>query len=243
MKRMLVAIALVLMFPACDKSSDSKADKSGDPADRSSQLNEAAELVKQRDPEKGREMEENLRQIEKSKGDLAATRGRDNLCQLLDQALIREVFALQKDVELKVSDSGIVCTYSWEDDGVAYSASLNFSSSKPMSASAAKAQWDKLNAMPMIADSDLGRVKGVGEQAIWGDLGGGQLRVLAKGNIFYVSVRRDSPAWTMAAMGFQSPLQDGKQLSKEEAEALQEKARDASKKDAIKLAKKIVTRL
>lgn len=226
MKKLLVVALGSLLLSACEKSNDS--------TKKSSQLDESIDQIKKLDPEKGAE-------IEKSVGKLAEATGRDNLCELLTPQLVRSAFELSEDVKLENKDSDIICSYTWEQDGRTFDASLNFSSAKPMSASAAKAQWDKLAAMPMMVDKDLGPVAGVGEQAIWSDVAGGQLRVLAKGNVFYVSVKQIDAAWLMASMNVNMP--GIKKMTKEEAESEKAKARDASKARAVKIAQTVVTKL
>lgn len=226
MKKLLVIALGSLLLSACDKSSNS--------AEKASQLDESIDQIKKIDPKKGAE-------IESSVGKLAQATGRDNLCELLTPQLVRSVFALSEDMKLDNEDSTVICSYTWEQDGRTFDASLNFSNAKPMSASEAKAQWDKLKAMPLMVEKDLGPVTGVGEQAIWSDVAGGQLRVLAKGNLFYVNVKQVDAAWVMASMNMALP--GIKKMTKEEAEGEKNKARDASKTHAMKIAQMVLTKL
>lgn len=225
MKKLLLLMSAICLLAACDKS--------GDSSDNTSQLEESVDQIKQVDPDKGDE-------LEKATDEVAKTTGRDNLCDLLTPQLVKSVFSPPKGTEFENNDDETICSYSWQQDERTFMASLNFSSTKPMSAEAAQQQWDKLKSLPVTKKNDIEPVSGVGEKAVWSKLGGGQLRVLAKGNMFYVSVEQKDMDWMKVRMG--SPTAD-KSMTKAKAETEKTEARAESKKYAVEIAKEVVAQL
>lgn len=115
---------------------------------------------------------------------------RGDLCELLNEDLVRETFELSADIVLEKDDDDIICSYDWKVEAtniIFYSVSLNFASGGQRDDAAAQAVWESQNES-IYKDKNLQEVPGVGDQATWSTLGGGQLRVLADGYIFYVSL-------------------------------------------------------
>lgn len=73
-----------------------------------------------------------------------------------------------------------------------YSVSLNFARGEKRTASQIDGVWKSQNEA-LYNRHQLQDVSGVGDKASWTVLGGGQLRVAAKGLIFYVSVSLTHP--------------------------------------------------
>lgn len=133
-----------------------------------------------------------LEQTEKLEDDesFAGSSKRKDICQLLTKADIRSVFELSDVEEIKQNKiKSAICSYKWEVSGettLFYSFSLNFARGEKRNSSQINAVWRNQNDK-LYKRHNLQEVSGVGDKATWSKLGGGQLRVAAKGYIFYVS--------------------------------------------------------
>ncbi len=109
-------------------------------------------------------------------------------CDLLHENLVKKIFDLPEDVTFDKTDEYDVCMYGWssEDTRSFYSLSLNFASGGKRSDENAREIWDEQDKI-VYKGIDMLDVHGVGQRASWSSLGGGQLRVLAEGYIFFVS--------------------------------------------------------
>lgn len=126
---------------------------------------------------------------------------RTDLCELLNEDLIKTTFNLSSEVVLKKDDGKNICSYEWSVNDGWYSISLNFARGGQRSDSSAQAVWESQN-KGIYADKNMQEVTGVGDKATWSNLGGSQLRVLYDGYIFYISLMDypDDPAMTTQKM-------------------------------------------
>lgn len=124
-----------------------------------------------------------------SEGPRSGAEERGDLCELLNEDLVRETFGISPNIVFEKENEDILCSYGWteEDTNIFYSISLNFATGGQRDAAAAQAVWESQNE-GVYKDKDMQEVSGVGDRATWSTLGGGQLRVLADGYIFYVSL-------------------------------------------------------
>lgn len=115
---------------------------------------------------------------------------RDDICKLLTEKDIQLVFDLSDTIEINQKKTrNAICTYDWEAPGkkfMNYSVSLNFARGGKRTKSQIDAAWQSQN-KSVYKKHKPQKVSGVGDRATWSSLGGGQLRVAAKGYIFYVS--------------------------------------------------------
>ena len=109
-------------------------------------------------------------------------------CDLLHENLVKKTFDLTENVTFDKTDEYDICMYGWasEDARRFYSLSLNFTPGGQRSEESARQVWEEQE-KAVYNDMDTRDVFGVGQKASWSNLGGGQLRVLANGYIFYVS--------------------------------------------------------
>lgn len=122
---------------------------------------------------------------------------RSDLCELLQESDVREVYELADTVEIeqkpKAHGNGLyICSYEWTDPasaGVFHFSALNFSGVGKVSSSEANEVWETQNDR-IYNDHGLQSVENVGSKASWSTLGGGQLRVYAKKYIFFVEASR-----------------------------------------------------
>lgn len=110
-------------------------------------------------------------------------------CELLNETLVRQTFGLPGDLSFDITDEYDICMYGWASENASsfYSLSLNFAPGGRRSEESVQAAWKSQNE-GVYKDKDMQKVAGVGKQATWSSLGNGQLRVLAKGYIFYVTL-------------------------------------------------------
>lgn len=120
----------------------------------------------------------------------AGSSKRKDICLLITESDIREIFALDNDVKIEQKKNrSASCTYKWESsDGnrMFYRVSLNFAKGEKRSKNQIDKIWENQN-NTVYKKRELQKISGVGDKASWSDLGGGQLRVSNNGYIFYVS--------------------------------------------------------
>ena len=106
----------------------------------------------------------------------------EDLCELLNEDLVKFTFNLSEDMVFEKSDSETICMYDWSNDAVNvfYSVSLNFAPGGQRSEADAMQVWKSQNE-GVYEGKSLKEVAGVGDKASWSTLGGGQLRVLYDG--------------------------------------------------------------
>jgi len=115
---------------------------------------------------------------------------RDDICQLITEKDIRSVFELEGQVEVKQEENRKAsCFYEWSslhEKNLYYSVGINFAKGGQRSANEINKVWEKQN-KSVYKERGLQEISGIGDRASWSGLGGGQLRIAAKGYIFYVT--------------------------------------------------------
>lgn len=121
----------------------------------------------------------------------AGSSKREDICALLKEDDVRSVFNLSNEVEVEQKESNsAICSYGWWAPNEAYlyyNVSLNFARGGKRSNSQIDGIWKSQNEA-VYNRFELQDVSGVGDKASWSKLGGGQLRVVSNGTIFYVSL-------------------------------------------------------
>lgn len=109
-------------------------------------------------------------------------------CDLLHENLVKKTFDLPEDITFDKTDEYDVCMYGWASENTRsfYSLGLNFAPGGKRSDESARVMWEEQD-KSIYKDMDTLDVYDVGQRASWSSLGGGQLRVLAEGYIFFVS--------------------------------------------------------
>jgi hypothetical protein len=118
--------------------------------------------------------------------------GRDDLCSLLDEQTVKEVFGVPDNIDFEKKDNERICSYSWtveKDKSSFYQVSLNFANKQAADKEILQEMWDQQNeAVYNKKERKMEPVTNLGNTASWSNLGGGQLRVNAAGYIFFISV-------------------------------------------------------
>lgn len=141
-------------------------------------------------------------------------------CTVLTEPLTRGVFELESTTEVEQSPGTMSnsCTYTWNDPELFdhpvhgpgklpvgyHSAGLVIGPSFG-SKSAADSAWQSQND-GVYADRDVQDIDGIGDRASWSTLGGGQLRILSKNQLYYVDVSYRALVETDAPPGYKVKL-------------------------------------
>lgn len=137
---------------------------------------------------------QNKDKLSKAISKVSEKTGRDNLGDLLTEEMVRRVFDIPSKVKVEADIKDYICSYDWNEDKedknlmLSYSVGLNFGNKKTMTQKQINAIWESQN-NGVYKEKNLESVSGVGDKASWSTLGGGQLRVASKGDLFYISLR------------------------------------------------------
>ncbi|WP_417264892.1 hypothetical protein [Brumimicrobium sp.] len=126
--------------------------------------------------------------VNNSKGEFNGT----DFCLMIGTDDIRSVFNLNSGVEIE-QDKNLdqICYYKWTADDINYTIRLTKAKWDQKSSAEVNKTWEKQNESN-YNKYDLETVQGVGDKASWSDYEKGQLRFVADGYFFYLSLYNDS---------------------------------------------------
>lgn len=239
-KRLAVLACVLFCATGCQEYNDNAEPSADEQALEGAQPGEQVDAPEAEAANSGQDESADRVMAGRIRGDLEKL-GRTDLCEILDESMVREVFELDEETTIQHNDRPLLCTYLWDEDDVTFQLGFHFSPAQPADPDAAKSQWEAEKLIESYQDSEQEEVADLGDEAVWSSVRGGELRVLNGKDIFYLQLNRSKSAWAAAEAGVTPP--NVEELTQDEVDQAREEARVESKDDAIRLAKEIIKKL